>query len=84
MIIDPMHQMFGQRSGNKFKIQFRNGYTLKFSHSLCDNHDIERTIINPNGEIIQISGEDMELTNKSAEDLIETLFKYFRMKNETH
>ena len=84
MTTDPMHQMFGQIAGNEFKIKFRNGYTLKFSHSLCDNHNIEITIINPNGEIIQISEEDKMLANKSAEDLVETLFKYFRMKNEIH
>ena len=64
MITDPMHQMFGQKAGNEFKIQFRNGYTLKLSHSLYDNHDIEITIINPNAETIQINDEDMELANK--------------------
>jgi hypothetical protein len=87
-----------KKDGNGFKIGFKNGYTLsvrfgagnycenfnKENQSFLKSKDAEIAIIDPTGKLMQLNDKDTVLANQSAEDLVETLFKYFRMKNETH
>ena len=83
--------------GNGFRIGFKNGYQISVrfgGQNYCENSgldkkfmaskDAEIAIINPRGELVKLSENDTVLANQSAEDLVELMYKYVRMKNASN